>query len=144
MASEIWLNVRELASALDRIAKEYDASGRAALIAAATTVEASAKANFEDAHSKGEPHVGGNKPNVVSGTLRRSIGFDTPHRLGVAEWATKVEPHTIYARRVELGYPGGKGRGRQKTRAFPYFKPAVKDTRAAVYAKFRTIVTRGL
>lgn len=137
------MGVRQLGAALDRIAKEYDGQGRAALVAAAATVEKAAKANFEGAHHKGEPHVGGNKPNVVTGTLRRSISFDAPHRLGPAEWATAVAPHVIYARRVELGYPGGRGRGRQKTRAFPYFDPAVRDTREIVYARFRTTMLRG-
>lgn len=143
MPSEVWTGVRELGSVLDRIAKEYDAQGRAALVAGAAIVEKAAKANFEGAHHKGQPHVGGDKPNIVTGTLRRSISFDTPHKLGPGEWATTVAPHVIYARRVELGYPGGHGRGRQKTRAFPYFEPAVKDTRALVYSRFRTVVTRG-
>jgi hypothetical protein len=93
---------------------------------AAARVEAVAKKNFEGAHKRGEPHVGGASPNVVSGTLRRSITRTQVFRLGETDWGTKVGPATVYARRIELGYPGGgHGPGHQRTRAFPYFKPAV-------------------
>ena len=132
----VWLGVKEFTSALEKIAAEYDTTTRTALIAAATEVETAAKNNFDGSHKPGEPHVGGSKPNVVTGTLRRSITFDPPHRDGVASYSTSVAPHTIYARRVELGYPGGKGRGHGHTRAFPYFEPAVNATRDAVFAAY--------
>ncbi len=83
---------------------------------AALAIEAEAKANFSGSHRKGQPHVGGNKPNVVTGTLRRSIHVEGP--LATHDGATAtVGPSMIYGRRVELGFKGST--------AYPYFQPGV-------------------
>jgi hypothetical protein len=90
-------------------------------------VVGAAKRNFEGTHPRGHPHVGGNKPNIVTGHLRRSIKRGSVVRVGDLAWQVEAGPTAVYGRRIELGYPGvpGGGRGRQHTRAFPYFKPAV-------------------
>lgn len=116
--------VQEFGSALERIGKAADAAGRAIVTESAAVVEARAKANFVGAHKRGEPHVGGNKPNVVSGMLRRSIGHTPIVRTGPASYATAVGPRTVYGRRVELGM--------DPTRPFPYLRPAAVGSRAAL------------
>lgn len=116
------LGVREFESALRKVAAQADLAARRNVAEAAAFLEKKAKENFEGHHKKGQPHEGGDKPNVVSGTLRRSIRHTPVTRLGFANYGTSVGPSTIYARSVELGnYPGAN--------AYPYFGPAYQDLR---------------
>lgn len=124
------LGVRELTRALERVAVEADVAARDAVAKTAAMVESAAKRNFVGSHSKGDPHVGGDQPNVVTGTARRSIRTDPIRRYGLGDYGTVVAPRVIYGRRLELGYPGGGGgRGHQATRAFPYFEEPAKKAR---------------
>ncbi|QAY16127.1 hypothetical protein SEA_SONALI_15 [Arthrobacter phage Sonali] len=100
----------------------------AAQVAHANVSEASAllirKAmlNHEGAHRRNEPRVpnASNFPNIVTGTLRRSIRSSGIARTGPSSFEATVGPTAIYGRRVELGYHG-KG-------SYPFFGPAVKET----------------
>lgn len=123
------LGVAEFERALKRVAAQADRAARRNVVEAAATLEKLAKAGFEGTHEKGKPHVGGDRPNVVTGALRRSIHHTPISRLGFALYSTEVGPSTVYARRVELGYAGSEGRGHDPTRAFPYFSPAYAATR---------------
>lgn len=129
MATVITQGLTESLKALQGMQARADAAARVIVIQSAALLEAEAKRNFVGSHAKGEPHVGGDKPNVVTGMLRRSITHDRVERYGVGSWRTRVGPTAIYGRRVELGYPGGAGRGRQRTRPFPFMQPAVASTR---------------
>lgn len=123
-----WLGVHEVMAAFDRVVAEAAAEAEAIVVESAAVVEAAAKANFEGAHRRGDPHVGGDKPNVVTGTLRRSIRHDRPEHVGLAEVVTRVYPSTVYARRVELGFTGTDSAGRSYSQPpYPYFTPAVED-----------------
>lgn len=115
-------------AAVARLMDRIDDAGRAIAVESLAVVERRAKGNFEGSHPRGMPHVGGAKPNIVSGTLRRSIRQTPVRRAGAQAWAGSVGPTTVYGRRIELGYPGGEGRGRQRTRPFPYLKPAVVES----------------
>lgn len=118
--------VRELQAALTRGMAQADLAARANVQLASLELIKEAQANFSGSHRKGYPHVpnGNNYPNVVTGTLRRSIISDGIRPLGPAFYSTKVGPTTKYGRRVELGlHPTG---------AYPYFGPAVKRVRAKV------------
>lgn len=128
MAKLVTTGWAEFEGVLAAMPKQIDAASRAALTQSAALIEARAKRNFIGSHARGMPHVGGNKPNVVTGNLRRSILTTPPVRTGgLAGWMAKVGPTTVYGRRIELGYPGGgKGRGHQRTRPFPYLRPAVE------------------
>jgi hypothetical protein len=124
------LGLREFEAALTKVAADADEAGRIAVTKAAALVERNTKANFEGAHKRGEAHVGGDRPNIVSGTARRSVRSDPIERLGLGDYREIVAPRAIYYRRLELGWPGGTGgRGHQRTRAFPSFGPAVEDAR---------------
>lgn len=126
----------ELRAAFTRLSAGADATALSIVTKAAANVEAKAKANFEGAHRRGEPHVGPSPgpPNIVTGTLRRSITHDRISRTGPYSYGTRVGPTTIYARRVELGGTDSRGR---TTRPFPYFEPAVR----AAQAEFAGLVT---
>lgn len=116
-----WLGVGELEAALTKVAGQAEEASRALVERSAAMVEAAAKANFDGSHARGRPHVGGSKPNVVTGTLRRSIHADPVRRYGLSDYGTVVGPHVIYGRRVELGYNGST--------PHPYFAPAVQAVR---------------
>ncbi|MGN6607961.1 MAG: HK97 gp10 family phage protein [Jatrophihabitans sp.] len=138
------LGLREFEAALNKVVIQGDAVSRQAVAAAAAIAERDAKNNFEGAHKRGEPHVGGDKPNVVTGTLRRSITTDPIRRYGLGSYGTVVAPRANYARRVELGWPDSDGtRGHNVTRPYPYFEPAadhareeLPDLAAAMWRRF--------
>lgn len=87
-----------------------------------------AMANFEGAHKKNRPRVpnSSNRPNIVTGNLRRSIRSSGITSLGGARFEATAGPTAIYGRRVELGF---NNRG-----SYPFFGPAVKATRARMQA----------
>ena len=124
--------LNEFTAAIQEMQARGDAAAKAIVAESVALIEARAKANFQGAHRRGEPHVGGSKPNVVTGMLRRSIGHEPIHRDGLATYSTRTGPRTVYGRRVELGYFGGAGRGRQATRPFPYMGPAVEGAQAGI------------
>lgn len=116
-----WHGLKEAYAAIDRISAQADAATREIVAKSAAVVEKAAKGNFSGSHKRGQPHVGGDRPNVVTGTLRRSIRPEPIVRVGLGEYGTTIGPRTVYARRVELGM-NGKG-------AYPYFRPGVEDTK---------------
>jgi HK97 gp10 family phage protein len=132
-AANGWIGIPEVISAIGRMEKKVDEAGRLTTIQVAAETEARAKANFHGSHKRGRPHVGGEKPNIVSGTLRRSIMFTPPARIA-GGYSTTVGPTTEYGRRVELGFKGTDSLGRRYNQpAFPYFGPAVKETRVRAH-----------
>ena len=105
-------------AAIDRVVVEADAASKAIVSEGAAAIEKASKQNFSGTHKKGKPHVGGDLPNVVTGSLRRSIRHDPVRKVGFGTWGTTVGPTMVYGRRVELGFNGSKG--------YPFFDPAVK------------------
>lgn len=116
------LGVSEVQAAFDRVMHQVDAASKDMVAEGAALVERTAKGNFQGAHKKGQPHVGGDKPNIVTGTLRRSIRHQPIRQDGRAEFATTIGPTVIYGRRVELEY------------GYAFFEPAVRDTREELKA----------
>ena len=121
-----WLGVDAALAALAKKAAEVDVVSRQVVTKSAAVVIRAAQANFEGAHKKGEPHVGGSLPNVVTGTLRRSIVMSKVTRNGVGDFSSSVGPTAVYGRAVELGLRNGA--------SYPYFSPAVTATRSQVQA----------
>jgi len=108
----------QAAGALTRISAGVDVAAHASVDGATAYLIREAMSNFDGAHRKGTPHVGGPKPNVVTGNLRRSIIATSAERLGRGYYARDVGPTTVYARAIELGREGHNA-------AYPYFAPAV-------------------
>lgn len=138
-----WLGSSELHAALGKIAEKADMASRAVIAESAALVVSKAQGNFEGVRTRRQSktgkswtvtpnrHVGGNKPNVITGFLRRSIKMTTIVKLGRGDYATKVGPDAIYARAVELKYK------------YPFFTPAVEDAalefeaiRARIYREY--------
>lgn len=122
------LGVSEFRAAVAAMDAAISAGSREIVSLAAARVIADAQANFVGSHRKGAPHVGGDKPNVVSGTLRRSIRGDGMRMDALGSWTTRVGPQTVYARAIELGNP------HSHSGAYPYFGPAVLKNRGLITA----------
>ena len=130
-----WVGVDAFLAGLKKVSAQADAASKTIVSKGGLLVTREAQANFEGSHKRGEPHVGGAKPNVVTGALRRSIRPDPVRPLGRFEYGTTVGPRLIYGRAVELGY--------QTRRAFPYFMPAalkaqpqLRELAATTWAEF--------
>jgi hypothetical protein len=132
MASGAWIGINEAIAALAEMDKRVDVATMTTTIQVAAEVEARAKKNFVGSHRPGQPHVTNgppDRPNIVTGTLRRSIHF-TPTAKLAGGYTTTVGPSTVYGRRVELGFVGTDSLGRTYNQpAFEYFGPAVKEVR---------------
>lgn len=126
-----WDGLKAFTGAFDRLSAEADLAAKEIVTKGAAMVEKAAKANFEGSHDrKVHGHVGGgDKPNVVTGDLRRSIRADPVVRTGAGAWATRVYPRMVYARRVELGW-NGKGK-------YPYFTPGYDQVKPQIEALAR-------
>jgi hypothetical protein len=122
----IWHGLEDLEKAVTRAGEQAEAAAAANVKVASMTLIKDAQNNFEGSHKKGQPHVGGDKPNVVTGNLRRSIMADSLNHYGMGIWSTRVGPTMKYGRRVELGLA--------PTGAYPYFGPAAAKLRAEMGA----------
>lgn len=125
----------EFNRAVNAMQRRIANAGRGIVSESLHVVERAAKGNFTGSHPPGFPHVGGSKPNIVTGHLRRSIKTTPVRRTSPVSWEGEVGPTAVYGRRIELGYPGGgTGPGHQRTRPFPYLKPAADDSHARLLA----------
>lgn len=62
-----------------------------------------ARRNFEGVHPPTWPHIGGDKPNTVSGHLQSSIITSPVEPEGVGRYTIQVGPTAVYGRITELG-----------------------------------------
>lgn len=125
-----WTGISQAIARLEAMNAKVDAATRLTTIQVAADVEAKAKENFVGSHAPHEPHIPNgppDRPNIVSGTLRRSIRA-TPLVRTAGGYTTTVAPNTEYGRRVELGFKGTDSLGRRyNQKAYPYFRPAAQD-----------------
>lgn len=132
MVSSAWIGINEAIAALAEMDQRVDVASMITTVQVAAEVEARAKKNFVGSHKAWEPHVPNgppDRPNIVTGTLRRSIRATAMTKLA-GGYTTMVGPTTEYGRRVELGFKGTDSRGRTYDQsAFPYFGPAVAEVR---------------
>jgi hypothetical protein len=115
--------IGSLTTAFAAWSKALDDTAKANVEQIAAMVIRDAMGNFDGAHTKGKPHVpnANNFPNIVTGTLRRSIQGSPLEKDGPGAYRTTVGPTAKYGRRVELGLA--------PTGAYPYFGPAVRKAR---------------
>lgn len=110
----------EVFGALDEFEKKMEYAAEYGVAQAGLAVERAAKINANTGtHKRGEGHIPGTGPgpNVVTGTLRRSI--TTTVRYGFGSYIATVGPTVEYARAVELGSKRWKSGVR-----YPYLMPA--------------------
>lgn len=117
-----WVGLDEVMRELAAMTARAQVEAKNAVAGAAALVEKRAKRNFQGYHRKGEPHRGGpgSYPNVVSGTLRRSIITLPITSVGLGKYATTVGPTAKYGRRVELEY------------GYAFFDPAREQSLPAI------------
>jgi hypothetical protein len=117
VAELTWHGVPEFEAGLSTFMAKIGAETMKGVAEGAHLIEAQAKQN-----ASGRPG-----PNVVTGTLRRSIHVLGPTPLGIGGAVAFVGPTVIYGRRVELGYSGTDSLGRNyKQQPFPFLGPAYK------------------
>jgi hypothetical protein len=136
MANVYWFGIEDFGASADDLLRNIDKASRYVAEAGALMLISAAQRNFQGSHAPGEPHVGGNFPNIVTGNLRRSISADSTERLRLADYSVTVAPRMDYGRRVEYGYNGSRG--------YPYFTPAVQtvipDFEKLVYKTFEKVL----
>ena len=124
-----WIGLGPFKDAITKLVTHADDTMRSAVAEGAHLIEAEAKNQFAGSHKRGEPHVGGSKPNVVTGALRRSIHVVGPVRMGMG-WEAEVGPSIVYARAIELGLR------QAPSIKYPYFAPGVREAMPKVRALF--------
>lgn len=115
--------VSEFEGSVDALIVRMMVATNTGLTEAGHVVEARTKMN-----ASGRPG-----PNVVSGTLRRSIHVEGPSNYGTDGRKVEIGPSVIYGRRVELGFTGADSLGRNyATPGFPYLAPALETLRTTL------------
>ena len=119
MGAIVVRNLSQVMNGLSVLERDMMNAAEYAIGQAGLALEREAKINANTGtHKRGEGHIPGTGPgpNVVTGTLRRSI--TTEVRYGFGAYIATVGPTVEYARAVELGNPkwGGK--------RYPYLIPA--------------------
>ena len=119
MGAFIVRNLAQVMNGLTVYEKQIMEAAEFGIAQAGFAVERQAKINANTGtHKRGEGHIPGTGPgpNVVTGTLRRSI--TTEVRYGFGTYIATVGPTVEYARAVELGHPNWRGK------RYPYLIPA--------------------
>ena len=119
------LGVPELIAALDKMVVAATAANLRIINRSEAVVNANIKKQFTGAHQRGKPTTSspGSPPDVVTGTLRRSVTSTTPVLHGFMATGS-VYPSAVYARIQELG-----GRGLP---ARPYTAPGGQSSLPAI------------
>ena len=137
-------NVSQVLGALTAEASKFEQAVAYGLAQVAFAFERQAKQNFSGTrrrvggHIEPRYHVGGDKPNVITGNLRRSINTKIVKGFEGSYTAT-VGPSMVYARAVEQGLPNWK-----RGRGYPYIEPAYKTVKPRVSSIFANAVARKL
>lgn len=131
------LGLDKLKEALDKLERDTGQAAKEAVSVAAQIAEAEIKAQFQGAHAKHMPHVGGDQPNVVTGRLRASVHADVVSLIGPSQYGTFVGPRMVYGRRVELGY-GNTSRG------YPYTHPGFEKAKPKIAAAQGSVIRKYL
>ena len=119
MAAIIVRNLSQVMNGLTKFEQNVMDAAEYGIAQAGLALEREAKKNANTGtHKRYEGHIPGTGPgpNVVTGTLRRSI--TTEVRYGFGSYIAQVGPTVEYAKDVELGIPKWKGK------RYPYLVPA--------------------
>jgi len=121
MGAIVIKNLQDVINAIDKSVDNIEQAAQYGLNMAALAVERQAKKNANTGqHAKGQGHIPGTGPgpNVVTGTLRRSITTEVRH--GFGSYVATIGPTVEYARAVELGSSRWKSGVR-----YPFLIPAI-------------------
>lgn len=126
---------------LDRVIAGTSEAARRFVVESAAQVTRDAQANANTgAHARGQGHLPstGPGPNVVTGTLRRSIK-PTIARRTTTGWSATAGPTVGYARAIELGHPDWA-----EGVKYPFLGPAVEKWRKNSRTLMTTILREEL
>jgi hypothetical protein len=105
----VWEGISELEAALKKVAADADLASKTIVSKSSAVIVAKARSNFSGTRKRVAHHYvprghtgGGYRPNVITGSLRRSIVADPITRYGTSSYGTIIAPRMIYSRRVEL------------------------------------------
>jgi len=121
MGAIVIRNLGQVFAGMNALEVQVERAAEYGITQAAFAVERQAKKNASTGvHKRGEGHIPGTGPgpNVVTGTLRRSISTEV--RYGFGSYVATVGPTVEYARAVELGSSLWKSGVR-----YPFLMPAV-------------------
>lgn len=137
MAEAFLAGLPEFEAALTKLIARQAAATRVATGKAAHLIEKKAKENLSrGSHRKGEPTGSnpGEPPELVTGTLRRSISVTGPEVVGPATYKAEVGPTAVYGRIQELGGVAGNYAILPPR---PYLGPTIVASQAEFAALFR-------
>jgi phage gpG-like protein len=123
MAAVIIRNLSDVLAGLEVQEDRLENAAQTAIATAGFEIQRQAQKNANTgSHPRGQRHIPGTGPgpNVVTGTLRRSIRTDVKY--GFGNYIAVVGADTEYARAVELGSPRWKSGVK-----YPYLAPAATD-----------------
>lgn len=129
--------VSEFRGAIERAVARKLAATREATAKGAHTIEAAAKEQLTTgSHAKGEPTGArpGEPPDLVSGTLRRSVQVQGPTSIAGLGFTASTGPTAVYGRIQELGGVAGHG---NYLPARPYMQPAVQAAGPELHSLYR-------
>lgn len=133
-----WKGVKEFEHGIEELIGKADVASKAAVTKGGHLIESKAKQNFSGSHAKGEPRSGGKYPNVVTGSLRRSIHVDSVKRISFGVWQSVTGPSMIYGRRIDLGFNGADSIGRiYHQPPYPYFTDGFEQAKDQLPGIFR-------
>ncbi len=96
--------VSALIAALEAKKTAIDRATYAATGESGRLLQSDARRNFQGSHAPGFHHIGGDKPNTVTGDLQASIRFLTPTvKEGPGVYSNRSGPSAVYGRIIELG-----------------------------------------
>lgn len=121
-------NLKEVLAAVDRAQSTIEQGAFIGISQAGLAVQRAAQKKFQGTRRREggkivpPKHIGpsGSGPNVISGSLRRSISVSV--RYGFETYIATVGPSMEYARAVELGSPRWKSGVK-----YPYLEPAALE-----------------
>ena len=127
MASEIVVSdLPEFDLGLEAMMARVDVASRQFVLRGAEEIKTEAQAQFTGNSSNAWHSDAWPIPTRWTGNLESSIYMDNVKSLGKGVWQSETGPHTVYGRRVELGYHGSGHWPYYTTRAFPYMEPGIK------------------
>lgn len=126
MGAIIVRNLADVLASIEGLEDKIEKAAQMGVAMAGLAIEREAKINANNGARKRvgnkiipPKHIGpsGSGPNVITGTLKRSIS--TRVRVGFGTYIAEVGPTVVYARAVELGSPIWKSGVK-----YPYLTPA--------------------
>jgi len=142
MASEVHVDgISNFDKALEDLKIKVEGASKSFVMLGGQVIADKAKAEFVGG-TMPPPWQGPNfpHPTMHSGFLRNSIRVDAVVKTG-AGWMSTTGPHSVYGRRIELGYTGTGSFPYYTTRPFPYLKPGLEKSKSALEDLFQRLVT---